>query len=137
MKNSKDTQRRIEKHIANLGSSDDNEALHAEICLIRFGAKAIDALLNAAVDSRSQIRYRAVWALGKSREHRAFSTICSLAEDEDEAVRYDATLSLGELGDPHAIPFLEELVQRTEAEDSRHGAALSALMKLGGEPRTV
>ena len=58
-----------------------------------------------------------------------------MVEDTDEAVRYDATLALGELGDTRAVPFLEELALRVNREDSRLGAALSARDKLaGGEP---
>ena len=128
---SADTRRRIAGHIANLGSPDDEIALAAERHLIRFGIKAVDALLEATSDPRSQVRYRAVWALGKSKENRALPVICALTEDQDEAVRYDATLALGELGDPRAAPFLEKLVQRVTEEDCRSGPALSALMKLG------
>jgi hypothetical protein len=129
---SADTRRRIAGHVANLGSPDDKTALDAEWRLIRFAAKAVDALLAAAADPRPQVRYRAVWALGQSGAGRAFPVICALTEDEDEAVRYDATLALGELGDPRAVPFLEELAQRITPEDSRLGPALSALGKLGG-----
>ncbi len=127
--------RRIAGHIASLGSADGETALDAERRLIRFGAKAVDALLDAASDPRPQVRYRAVWALGKSGADRAFPVICALTEDEDGAVRYDATLALGELGDPRAVPFLEELAQRIMPEDSRLAPALSALGKLaGGDP---
>jgi len=134
-KTSPDTRRRIAGHIVNLSSADDKTAQAAERCLIHFGPKAVDALLVAASDPRPQVRYRAVWALGKSGAARAFPVICALTEDEDEAVRYDATLALGELGDPRAVPFLEELAQRIAREDNRLGAALSALDKLAkGEP---
>lgn len=132
---SADTRRRIAGHVANLGSPDDRTAQEAERHLIRFGAKAVDALLVAVSDPRPQVRYRAVWALGKSGDVRAFPALCALTEDGDEAVCYDATLALGELGDPRAVLFLEDLAQRITREDTRLGAALSALMKLAGGHR--
>lgn len=131
-KMSPDTRRRIAGHIANLGSADDKAALDAEWRLIRFGAKAVDALIDAVADPRPQVRYRAVWALGQSGAGQAFPVICALTEDEDEAVRYDATLALGELGDLRAVLFLEEMAQRVTPEDSRLEPALSALGKLDG-----
>ncbi len=125
-----DTRRRIAGHIGRLGDTDKQTAYHAERRLIRFGAKAVEALLIAAAAPDPQVRYRAVWALGKSCESRALDVICALTEDADEAVRYDATRALGELGDLRAVPFLESLARRATPKDARWDPALGALKKL-------
>lgn len=126
-----DTRRRIVRHIETLSSSNDKTAQNAERRLIRFGTKAVEAFLVATSSPDPQVRYRAVWALGKIGDRRAFAAICALTEDADEAVRYDATLALGELADPRAAGFLEELIRRITSEDNRLDPALSALRKLG------
>lgn len=132
---SPDTRRRITGHIAKLGSADDKTALDAEQRLIYFGARAVPRLLPLVSDDSPQVRFRVAWVLGKSRDPQAYSALTAMVEDTDEAVRYDATLALGELGDTRAVPFLEELALRVNREDSRLGAALSARDKLaGGEP---
>ncbi len=130
LKLSADTRRRIAGHIDRLGDADSQTAHNAERHLIRFGTNAVDALLIAAADPNPQVRYRAVWALGKSRQGRAFEVICALTEDADEAVRYDATRALGELGDLRAVPFLESLARRVTPKDNRWDPALSALKTL-------
>ena len=130
LKLSADTRHRIAGHIARLGDADSQIAHDAERRLIHFGAKAIEALLMAASDPNPQVRYRAVWALGKSRAERAFEVICALTEDADEAVRYDATRALGELGDRRAVPFLKSLARRVTPKDCRWDPALWALKKL-------
>src|SRR5205823_11170429 len=66
------------------------------------------------------VRFRAVWALGKTRDPRAYETILRLTDDPDERVRYDATLALGELGDMRAVEpllpiWLEDDVSRPAA----------------------
>ena len=130
LKISADTGRRIAGHIARLGNADSQIAYSAERRLIRFGAKAVEALLAATTDPNPQVRYRAVWALGKSQSERVFEVICVLTEDADQAVRYDATRALGELGDPRAVPFLENLARQVTPKDNCWDAALSALKKL-------
>ena len=130
LKLSADTRRRIAGYIAYLGDADSRVAYNAERRLIRFGAKAVEALLIAATDPDPQVRFRAVWALGKSQASRAFEVICALTEDADEAVRYDATRALGELGDLRAVPFLESLARQVTPKDCRWDPAIGALKRL-------
>ncbi|MBV9852354.1 MAG: HEAT repeat domain-containing protein [Armatimonadetes bacterium] len=128
---SPDSARRIRKHIVDLASADKAISYRAERRLIRFGPKAVEALLEAAKNPGAQVRYRAVWALGKIRDPRAFETILAMTDDPQEEVAYDATLALGELGDPRAIPPLAERVRRAANEDVLAGASAAALMKFG------
>lgn len=137
-KTSADTLQRIRGHINNLGSPDDATAQQAERRLIRFGPKALEQLVTATTSRDPQVRFRAVWALGKSRDARALPTILKLTEDPDRRVAYDAVLALGELGDLNAVQRLEELSVQVEDERGLVGASWAALRKLGhpipGEP---
>lgn len=131
MTTSADTLRRIRGHISNLASPDDATALQAEYCLIRFGRKALELLVAAAAHEDPRVRFRAVWALGKSRDRRALPTILELTQDADARVAYDAVLALGELGDLGAVPRLAELSGQAEDDRGLVGASWSALRKLG------
>lgn len=127
---SSDSRRRIAKHIDNLGSPDDKTAQQAERYLIRFGRKGVEPLIEVASSPDPQVRFRAVWALGKSRDSRALPTILHLTDDPDERVCYDAILALGELGDTRAVPVLGEIARRPSDPAALDSAARSALKKL-------
>ena len=128
---SADTRSRIERHIDDLASSDKATALPAERRLIRFGSKAVELLIEAANSVESQVRFRSVWALGKSRDERALPTILRLTKDLDGAVAYDAIMALGELGDMRAVPYLFELAAMPNDERSLVSASRTALARLG------
>ena len=128
---SADTARRIRGHTAALGDPDQAISFRAQQRLIRFGAKAVGQLIEAAASPDPQVRFRAVWALGKSRDPRAFETILRLTGDPDKAVAYDATLALGEMGDTRSVPRLQEMAARAEDERGLVGASRGALRKLG------
>ena len=131
---SADTRRRIAGHIASLGSPDAGTSYGAERRLMRFGARAVPQILAVVSGGSPQVRFRAAWILGKSRDPSAYPALAALTEDPDEAVRYDATLALGEPGDARAVPFLKALALRVPSEDCRASAAMSALVKLKGCP---
>lgn len=117
--------------ISQLGDEDEDVATKAEERLIEIGLPAVDSLIEATENTDPQVRFRAVWALGKIRDPRAYSIILKLTEDPDEAVSYDAVMSLGELGDARAIELLIGLVKRASEDDVLSGAAGSSLSKLG------
>ncbi len=129
---SRDTMKRIRRHIDALGDADQNISYRAERRLIRFGPKAVDALLQAGDSPDPQVRFRAVWALGKSGDPRAFVAILRRTDDPDDRVRYDAVLALGELGDRRADAPLAALAAQQDRPDSVSGAARTALAKLQG-----
>lgn len=130
---SADTRRRIGKHITNLANLDGDLACRAERNLIRFRSKAVAQRIEAASSPDPQVRFRAVWALGKSRDARALDTIVGLTRDPDERVRYDAAMALGEFGDRRAVPVLLQLAKRPASRDGLESAAAMALSKLGIE----
>ena len=89
--------RRIEALIAELGSRDQRAALRAEGRLIKIGTPAVEALMAAATNEDAQVRFRAVWALGKIGDRRALSVIIRLTGDRDPRVAFDAATVLDEL----------------------------------------
>ena len=129
---SRDTSLRIQKHIAALDSPDQSLALKAENRLIRFGGRAVEPLLSALSHANPAVRFRVVWVLGVSKDPRAFDAICALLKDEDERVRYDATIVLGHHGDERAVPLLWNLVEN-RADPLLGSAARIALLKFGIE----
>ena len=91
------TRRRIEQLIELLGSRDQHVALRAEGRLIKIGTPAVEALIPATASKDAQVRFRAVWALGKIGDRRALRVIVALTADRDARVAYDAATVLDEL----------------------------------------
>lgn len=127
---SSDTRKRIQKHIALLGSPDEATAQAAERRLFRFGAKAVEQVITVVSSADPQVRFRAIWVLGKTRDERALSAILRLTDDQDGRVRYDAVMALGELGSRNAIPILQHIKTRTDDPAQVSSAARMALAKL-------
>ena len=116
---STDTHRRIVRHIDDLGSDVETRAINAERHLIRYGARAVDALITAATNSENpQVRFRAVFALGKIGDRRAYDCLMHCAGDPDPRVAHDAVVALGDLADPRAVTPLLELIDAVQAEES-------------------
>ncbi len=124
----KDFERRIAKHIANLGSESQEVAKRAEGNLIRhYGCRAFEQMVLLESDPNPQVRLRAAWVLGYSHDPRAFEMIVRLTSDPDPSVRYDCAIALGILGDQRAIPILSTLM--TQADNG--GAAAMGFVRLG------
>jgi HEAT repeat protein len=122
------TERRIRRHIENLGSSDDNVAIKAEQYLITYyGARALEPLIRACAHENPKVRFRAVWALAWTKDTAAFDTIAKLIIDPDEHVRYDSRIALGIHGDSRALPVLKEACQTPDDM----GVAFMGLAKMG------
>ena len=121
----------IKNYIADLASPDEEIQCRAEDALIDARVTAVDALIDAMKDPNPQVRFRAVWALGKIGDSRAYPTIVELTHDPDSAVSYDAIMALGELGDARAVEPLIELVRRYDEDEVPAGAAGNALAKIG------
>lgn len=128
----KRTAGRIACHITSLGSPDRAVARRAESHLIRhYGARALEPLIAACASDHPQVRYRAVWVLGRTREPGAFDTVLRLTRDPDGEVRYDAALALGNLDDARAVEPLVTLLQEPDTEYSVDSAAAMGLERLG------
>lgn len=113
-----------------LSSEDSETASAAEQALIGVGTSSVEALLVAMESPKPQVRFRAGYALGKIKDHRALHSLIGAAtNDSDEAVRYDATLALGDLGDSRAVAPLLELMQGLDPVIP--SAAAMALVRIG------
>ena len=109
------TERRIQEHIANFGSSDSKVSGRAEQVMIRhYLGKATQALIEACASANPVVRYRAAWTLGVSKDPSAFDCLLALTDDPDEGVRYDAVLALGNLGDSRALDPLRRMARERD-----------------------
>ncbi|MGI4789402.1 MAG: HEAT repeat domain-containing protein [Janthinobacterium lividum] len=106
---------RIDSHIANLGSPNRIAGRRAEHHLMRYYQDEALVPLIAACDSdNSAVRDRAVWVLGHTHDPGAYDTVLRLTRDPDGAVRYDAAIALGILGDLRAVmPLVALLTKNT------------------------
>jgi HEAT repeat protein len=98
--------KKIERHVENLASADEAVAIAAERQLIRFGAAAVDALLAATDSVNPQVRFRAVYALGKIGDARAHDRLVACAQDADPRVAQDAVAALACLVDPREVKIV-------------------------------
>lgn len=133
----RDTQKRIARHIAALNSPDTegiqkDAAFRAQSYLIRYyGARALEPLLEVTYHLNPVVRYRAAHALGYAKDARALDTLLRLTRDPVGEVRYDAAMALGVLGDERAIDPLIALMSTSDLENCVDSAAATALMRLG------
>lgn len=116
-----------------LGSPDRNVACRAESYLIRYyGAEALEPLVAACVSDTPAFRFRVAWTLAHTRAPRAFGTVLCLTRAPDAAVRYDAAIGLGVLGDARAVGSLIVLLQEPDEDYAVDLAAAMGLERLGG-----
>jgi HEAT repeat protein len=103
--------------------------LHHEVgevaaeALVKFGAKAVDVLIESLNHPEAAIREHAVVALGKIHEARIVPVLIEMLRDPERTVKLQAMQALGNLRDQRAIPALQEIVS------SRVDRELSALAK--------
>ena len=97
MREARNRAKRIEHLVTQLGGLDQRAALRAEGRLIHYGTLAVEALMEATASENPQVRFRAVWALGKIGDQRALALIRALTNDPDARVAYDAATVLQEL----------------------------------------
>src|SRR6266581_5383104 len=115
----------------------------ATIALTQIGDATVDPLIAGLKDENFQVRLHSVQALGGItsdyptgrswlRDSRPVPHLIALLKDKDRAVREDAAIALGMIGDPSAVPALVEAMQ--------DGAVrVRAIMALGmiADPRSV
>ena len=89
-----------------------------------------DLIETAYNDDDGLMRRSAVFAMGRSADHRWSKPVLAELESRDPAMRYEAAVSAGELGLVAAVPRLVQLMD--DADSSISGAAALALGKIGG-----
>src|SRR5438309_12069769 len=94
----------------------------ATIALTQIGEPTVEPLIEGLKDENFQVRLHSVQALGGItsdyptgrswlRDSRPVPHLIALLKDKDRAVREDAAIALGMIGDPSAVPALIEALQ--------------------------
>jgi HEAT repeat protein len=94
--------------------------------LARFGAFALDVLVEALRHPEMWIRIHAVEALAKVRDGRVTPILLEMLKDPEREVRKQVIRSLGILKDPRALPALQELAAN-RADRELHTLAKQAM----------
>jgi len=113
----------------------------AGTALMYIGAPSVDALLETLKDPHFVVRCHGVRALGGMttdyqmgkvwvREKRVVEALIDMVKDPDRAVREDATIALGNIGDPLALDCLMEAMK--DGTVKRHAIASLGMI---GDPR--
>ncbi|MDH5427339.1 MAG: HEAT repeat domain-containing protein [Nitrospirota bacterium] len=113
----------------------------AGTALMYIGAPSVEALLETLKDPHFVVRCHGVRALGGMttdyqmgkvwvREPRVVEALITMIKDPDRAVREDATIALGNIGDPLAIDALMEAMK--DGTVKRHAIASLGMI---GDPR--
>ena len=115
----------------------------AGTALTYIGTASVDALLQSLKDPHFVVRCHAVRALGGMttdyqigrawvKEPRVVDALVELLKDSDRAVREDATIALGNIGDPRAVDGLIEAMK--DGAVRRHAIASLGMI---GDPRAL
>jgi HEAT repeat protein len=97
--------------------------------LARFGASALDVLVEALVHPEMGIRVHALEALASIRDARVTPILLEMLEDPEREVKKQVIQSLGKLKDPRARPALQQIVAN-RADRELHTLAKQALENL-------
>ena len=102
--------RQIRSLIAALSDRDASD--EAQKTLVKIGEPAVIPLIEALQSDNENVLWWAARTLGSIGDSRAVAPLIKLFEDPPSArIRMATGLSLGKLGDPHAIPELVEQLQ--------------------------
>ena len=124
MKNSKD----IRGLIRLLNHRDHEVQWRAADALGTLGETACDQLLSILEFPKMHVRLGAIEALGDIKCPRSVEPLIrKLRTDKDNEVRWVAALSLGEIGDPRAVPALVDALGDPDRY-VRYGAVMSLEM---------
>ncbi len=103
--------------------------------LRKVGHQDVGTLIALLQDEDPDIRIFASDILGYTNNVMALFPLCeSMLNDKEVNVRYQAAISLGELGKPEAIPALKKALGEDEWVNF---AIFEALRKIGGEDATA
>jgi HEAT repeat protein len=97
--------------------------------LARFGAPAIDVLVEALSHPEMWIRIHSVLALSKIRDARVAPILLQMLNDPEREVKKQVIRSLGELKDPRTLPALQEIASH-RADRELHTLAKEVISKM-------
>ncbi|MGC9780794.1 MAG: HEAT repeat domain-containing protein [Candidatus Heimdallarchaeota archaeon] len=96
----------------------------------------IDFLISLLMkNSHRLVKEGVCKSLGKIGHRKATDVLIETLNDENESVRYQAVIALGQLGDSHAVPPLLELLKRQDDPLVRSEAAKA--LGLIGDPSAL
>lgn len=126
-----DQMKEINHSIEQLSSEDTEVVSEVQDHLVEMGAPAVELLIDASSDLNPVVRYRVATVLGKMRDSHAFDALLRLTHDPDAAVRYDALVALGRLGDPRGVAPLADVLRLARERGVDANAAANGLEELG------
>ncbi len=97
--------------------------------LVRFGAPALDVLVEALSHPEMWIRIHAVEALSAIRDPRVTPILLEMLDDPEREVKKQVIQSLGNLKDTRALPALQQIVAN-RADRELHTLAKQAMENL-------
>ena len=130
---SRDEDRIREALIAVIGGSEEDvevkrRAIEAVAC---FDYPGVDEIIREAYQSREQkLVQSSIYAMGQRSNPEWLPTVVTEMEHEDPAIRYEATIAGGKLGDESIATQLIRLLQDEDAQVQL--AAVRALGYIGG-----
>jgi HEAT repeat protein len=103
--------------------------------LAKFGASAVDVLVEALSHPEMWIRIHSILALSKIRDARVALILLQMLNDPEREVKKQAIQSLGELKDPRTFPALQEIASN-RADRELHILAKGAIDKMSSAYHT-
>ena len=97
--------------------------------LAKFGAPAIDVLIEALSHPEMWIRIHSVSALSRIKNPRVASALLEMLNDPEREVRKQVILALGELKDARTLPALQEIASK-RADRELHTLAKEAIAQM-------
>ncbi len=98
--------------------------------LAKFGAPALDILIEALSHPEMWIRIHAMRALSSIKNPRVTSALLEMLNDPEREVQKQTILALGEIKDSRTLPVLQEIASR-RADRELHTLAKEAIAKIG------
>src|SRR5262245_27739020 len=127
---------KLDEALRNFNAEDQQSRLDGvrQLGTVEDGAKAMGYLLQAANDSDSAVRLRAIDVLGQIRAKDAVGPLVQqlFMRGTDEVTKQHLLVSLGRIGDPRAVKPIVDFLARNN--DRRiQGNAIFALGDIGDE----
>ena len=94
--------------------------------LARFGAPAVDVLIEALSHPEMWIRIHSIVALSKIKDSRIAPVLLQMLNDPEREVKKQVVQSLGKLKDPRTLPALQEIMAN-RADRELHALAKQSI----------
>ncbi|MFP4057157.1 MAG: HEAT repeat domain-containing protein [Candidatus Brocadiia bacterium] len=113
-----------------LNDADEEVRWKAAVGLTRIGRPATPFLVATLLSGNLEAKRCAAWALGEIADPQAAGGLAATLEEDDEALRWKAAISLSRIGEP-ALPALAEVFASDKVATRR--CAVWAVGQIGGQ----